>query len=139
MKAKTLLFTLSILLLIISSCNNAPESSSNSEKLYIKTSTTIGVGENQWSTEAVSEVTSDYFEVSLSSLTDHVYEGEKILEKPISTKNFKYVFFVISDKDGNQIKFKESTEFLNFMFARGYEMVDQVKNDYGADFTFKKK
>jgi len=114
-------------------------SSSNSEKLYIKTTTAIGVGENQWSTEAVSEVTSDYFEVILSSLTDHVFEGEKILEKPTSKENFKYVFFVISDKDGNQIKFKESTEFLNYMSAHGYKLVDQVKNDYGADYTFKRK
>lgn len=139
MKPKTLLFTLSFFLLVISSCNNTPMSSSNSEKLYIKTTTAIGVGENQWSTEAVSEVTSDYFEVILSSLTDHVFEGEKILEKPTSKENFKYVFFVISDKDGNQIKFKESTEFLNYMSAHGYKLVDQVKNDYGADYTFKRK
>ena len=137
---KTLLFTLSFFLLLITSCNNAPKNSSKSEKLYIKTTTVTGVDKKQVKTDVNSVVNSDYFEVSLSAYADYTYyKGQRDIVTPTSIENFKSVFFIIVDKDGNDIKFKESTEFLNFMSAHGYEMVDQVKNDYGADYTFKKK
>ena len=32
-----------------------------------------------------------------------------------------------------------STEFLNFMSAHGYDLVDQIPNQYGGDYTFKRK
>jgi hypothetical protein len=135
---KQLLFTLSVCILLISACNTS-KSSSKSDQLYIKTTTATGTGENQKVVEVISEVTSDYFEVSLSALIDGTYEGEKTIEESTSVVNYKYIFFQISDKDGVLIKFKESTEFLNFMSAHGYEMIDQVKNRYGGDYTFKKK
>lgn len=133
---KTLLCTLSFCLLLICSCNN----STKNEKLYIKTIDITGVDEKEVKKETISEVTSDYFEVSLSAY-DHFnyYKGERDLVAPTSIENFKSVFFTIIDKNGNDIQFKESTEFLNFMSTHGYEMVDQIKNEYGGDYTFKKK
>lgn len=58
---------------------------------------------------------------------------------PESAENFKSVFLTIVNKDGGEIKFMTSTEFLNFMSGHGYEMVAQIPNEYGGDYTFKKK
>jgi hypothetical protein len=127
------------LMLIISSCNNTPKNSSKTEKLIIKTTTATGTGQYQKKDEVISEVTSDYFEIGLSSQTTGGYLAQKDIVVPKIGEPFKFVFFTISQKDGNNIKFMTSTEFLNFMSAHGYEMVDQLKNDYGADYTFKKK
>jgi hypothetical protein len=132
---KTLLFTLPLCLLLISSCNNAQKG----EKLYIKTVDVTGTGENQVKKETITEVTSDYFEVSLSSQSDGGYHAEKDVVIPTSITDYKEVFFTIVDKNGTETHFKTSTEFLNFMSAHGYKMVDQVKNEYGGDYTFKKK
>jgi hypothetical protein len=142
---KTLLIALSFcLLFILNSCNNTPKNSSTNnskktEKLYIKTISATGVDKNQVKTETISEVTTDYFEVGLGSLTTGGYSGQKDIITPEVGKEFKFVFFYIVKKDGSNITFTTSTEFLNFMSARGYEMVDQLKNNYGADYTFKKR
>jgi hypothetical protein len=42
-------------------------------------------------------------------------------------------------KEDKAKKFKNSTEFLNFMDARCYEMLDQKKEKLRTDYTFKKK
>lgn len=137
---KTLSIALSFcLMLIISSCNNSPKNSSKTEKLFIKTTSATGINEKQVKTETISEVTSDYFEIGLSSLDSGGYGATKEVITPEVGKEFKYVFFYVVNKDGSSIKFTTSTEFLNYMSARGYDMVDQIKNEYGADYTFKKK
>jgi hypothetical protein len=137
---KTTLFTLSFYILLINSCNNTPKNILKYETLYIKTTTGADVDGKQVRTDTISKVTSDYFEVSLSSYSDGAYyKGQRDLVSPVPGEDFKAVFFIISEKDGTEIQFKESTVFLNFMSAHGYEMVDQVKNRYGADYTFKKK
>jgi uncharacterized lipoprotein YajG len=134
--------------LLITSCNNTPKTSSKTdtpkissktEKLFIKTVSATGTGENQKSTETISEVTSDYFEIKLAALTDVGYGAQKDVITPEVGKEFKYVFFYIVNEDGSNIKFTTSTEFLNYMSLRGYEMVDQIKNEYGTDYIFKKK
>jgi hypothetical protein len=136
---KPLLIALSFCLLSIFSCNNTPKNSSKTEKLIIKTTTVIGTGKDQKEDDVISEVTSDYFEVGLSEQTTGGYLAQKDIVLPKIGEPFKFVFFRILQKDGTNINFMTSTEFLNFMSAHGYEMVDQLKNDYGADYTFKKK
>jgi hypothetical protein len=141
---KKLLFTLPLCLLLISSCNNAPKNTSGgnskkADKLYIKTTDVTGVDEKQIKKETISEVTSDYFEATLGSQSDGGYLAEKVIAESESIKNFKYVFFTIVDQNSTNIKFQTSTEFLNFMSKHGYELVTQIPNEYGGDYTFKKK
>jgi hypothetical protein len=141
---KKLLFTLPLCFLLISSCNNAPKNSSTAnskktEKLYIKTTDVTGVDEKKVKKETISEVITDYFECELSSQEDGGYHAQKDIVTPTSIENFKFVFFTIVEKDGNEIHFMTSTDFLNYMSAHGYEMVTQIPNEYGGDYTFKKK
>jgi hypothetical protein len=89
--------------------------------------------------ETVSEISTDYFEVSLSAQTTGGFLAQKDIIEPIPGEPFKAEFFQISDKDGVNIKFMTSTEFLNFMSAHGYDMVNQIPNQYGGDYTFKRK
>jgi len=103
--------------------------------LYIKTSTTIG----KITSDTLTKITSDYFEVTLGSVRGKGYSAGKTIEEATSMENFRFIFFAITDKDGNALYFKSSADFLNYMSERGYEMADQVKNKYGADYTFKKK
>jgi hypothetical protein len=136
---KPLLFTLSVCLLLMNSCNNTPKNSSKVEKLYIKTTTATESGKDMQKTEIISEITSDYFEATLDEQTTGGYLAQKDIVLPEVGKPFKSVFFQISQKDGTLIKFMTSTEFLNYMSAHGYELVTQIPNEYGGDYTFKKK
>jgi hypothetical protein len=142
---KSLLFTSLYFILLISSCGIAIKESSVAEKLYIKTTTYTGIGPTQIKTETISEITSDYFEVGLrflyglESISEGQYIATKDIIRPSSDENFKNVFLNIVHKDGSLIIFSLTTDLLNFMSAHGYEMVDQLKNDEGVDYTFKKK
>jgi hypothetical protein len=103
--------------------------------LYIITSTTVGKETSYDSTR----VNSDYFEVGLGEVEGKGYRAEKTLQNSRPGEKFRYVFFLITDKNGHIPYFNSSTDFLNYMSKRGYEMADQIKNKYGADYTFKKK
>ena len=46
---------------------------------------------------------------------------------------------IISDEKGEDVWFEGSTQFLNFMSDKGYDMVDQTKNKYSIDYTFRKR
>lgn len=142
---KSLIFTLSFSLIIIISCGTITKRSSGYEKLFIKTISYTDIGSEQVKTETTSEITSDYFEVGLrfkyglESLSEGQYIAIKDIIRPSSHENFKNVFFNIVDKDGNLIVFSTTTDLLNFMSVRGYEMIDQLKNEDGVDYTFKRK
>ena len=114
--------------------------SNTQESLLINTRTVTGSGENSKVTSVISTIESDYFEVTLSELSDEPkFIAKKDLIEPSSMENYKYVFFNISDEEGENLKFDTSADFLNFMSERGYNLVDQVKNKYGGDYTFQKK
>ena len=139
------LFAIAVILQF-ASCNiNQSESQStdiNSDEnstLYIKSVEATGTDTSQMKIN-VSSVSSDYFEIGLEEAGNGShYVAEKTIEQKMSMDNFKSSFFFIVNKKGEQMKFKTSTEFLNFMSARDYEMVDQAKKRYGIDYTFKKK
>lgn len=128
------------LLFAITSCNFFHN---NSEPIYIKTITSEGNAVDMKNVKTISKITNlstDYFEVSLSILADKdLYIASKDIEKPSSIEKYKSVSFVISDEKGKNLNFKTSTEFLDFMSKHGYEMVDQNKSEYSTDYTFKKK
>jgi hypothetical protein len=110
------------------------------KQLFISTRTVTGTDENRKDKSVISTIESDYFEVTLSKLSEEPkFIATKKLIKPSSMENFKYVYFNITDEEGENFKFDTSTDFLNFMSERGYNLADQVKNKYGGDYTFKKK
>lgn len=132
---------------ILASCSNSNNSNDNNSaekekksNLFAKKLTVVGTGEEKKRTEDVSKIKSDYFEISLSLLSDSdMYIATRDLEKPSSMENFRMVVLTITNKEGEDIKFKGTTEFLNFMSEKGYEMVDQEKSKYSTSYTFKKK
>ena len=96
-------------------------------------------GKEMKKSEVVSEINTDYFEVGLSSQTTGGFLAQKDVVEPEVGAPFKAVFFQVCLKNGTNIKFMTTTEFLNFMSALGYEMATQLPNKYGVDYTFKRK
>lgn len=134
-----------ILLLLITSCSAKTDSqqASNgaSPKLYIKTTTATGVDDNQVVVDTTTMVDSDYFEVTLSVMGIGLatyYIGSKDIEKGQSVEDFRWKYFNIVEND-SIVKFNGSGEFINYMSERGYEMVDEQRNKYSNDYTFKRK
>lgn len=92
-------------------------------------------------TEARSVIKDEYFEIKLSSVTPKSGEKYYLAKREIELvpNPFKMVDLYIVAYDNKPEKFKGSTELLNYMAARGYEMASERKNKYGGDYTFKKK
>jgi hypothetical protein len=109
-------------------------------KIYAKIFTSIGTGDKAINKDSMTIVNSPYFEISITSVNNgEKYMATKQIEKPQVGKIFKSVTLNLVDSSGTVIYFKESTEFLNYMEARGYNMVDQEKQRFGSDYTFKKR
>lgn len=91
--------------------------------------------------DTTTEVASEYFEIGLYSYEggDH-FTTKKDLEDVIDLdhpQNTRSKYFEIVENDSLK-SFSSSTEFLNYMSERGYEMVDQSKLRYHTDYTFKR-
>lgn len=128
---KTNILLLAIALFI--SCNQT-------EKLYIRTYTTITEDGKQVTTDTVSAVNGDYFDIDLNSVNNgEHYIGSKNIESPTSMENFRLIRVAVTDDKGDVLKFKSTTDFMNFMSVRGFEMKDQKDKRYGTAYTFKKK
>ena len=105
------------------------------QPLFIKTLTAIG-DKNSF---VITKVESKYFDVKFSIMENGNYTaGKTILEYTVKNPN-KTILFIISNKIGDAVFFKSSSDFLNYMDARGYDLENQIPNKYGADYTFKKK
>ena len=133
------MFAMSFCLLLINSCNTNPKNSSKFETLYIKTTTAKGSGKDMIKSESISQISTDYFEVTLESLSSGGFMADKDIIEPRIGEPFYMVSFQISQKDGTDIVFLTSTDFLNFMSTHGYNLVNQIPNEYGGDYTFKRK
>lgn len=133
MKASSLIF---IFLLIFNSCENKQAIA----PLYITTTTATSPNGEIEKKMVTSQVDSDYFEVSLSELADKAeFIATKDLVKATSSKDFKYVFLEVTNKEGEAYHFATSTDFLNFMSERGFQLIDQKKTKFGGDYTFQRK
>jgi hypothetical protein len=109
-------------------------------KLMVKLSSTIGIDENQITKDSNYVINTDYFEISLYSASNGSnFWAEKKIEEPKSLENFKVVTLYIVDKANKPISYTSSTDFLNYISERGYEMKDQQKFKYHTDYTFKRK
>ncbi len=85
----------------------------------------------------VESVTDAYFEIELNLLAENnEYVASKDVEK-ISVGNVATIY--ITNQNGTAIHFKNTTELLNYMSKRGYDMISQSKKQYGYNYTFKRK
>lgn len=127
---KKLLFVFPVLFILLS-CDN------DNNNIYI-TTYTVDI-DNKLDT--ISKVDSDYFEIRISQTNDSLgnmcYVATRDLEK--SNNPFLYKWITITNKKGELIYFKSSTDFLNFMSQRKYDLADQHPNKYGNSYTFKRE
>ncbi len=133
MKAKLLITLIAIGLL--TSCNPKPEL-----RVNLKKSTMINDNPNHKDSIYVED--SEYFEIGLYSYSNTkgiTYSAKKDIEKPTTSEDFKMVTLSIVDASNKIVVYNNSTEFLNYMAERGYEMTDQEKLEFRTDYTFKKK
>lgn len=123
-------------LFIIGSCTKTEV-----PKLYIKTLTSTGVIssiEGAVQKDTVSLYTDDYLEISLNLNTGGIYKANRVIEQETHEENFKVVTFFISNEQGQVMTFKTSTEFLNYMSIRKYELVSKDEYQYRTDYMFRK-
>lgn len=145
MRQLLIIFTIALAGTIgISSCNQSSQSKNVGKaiipQVFVKLSTTTGVDEKRMTKDSNYVIETDYFEVGLYSVGQgKSYIAEKEIEEPKSIENFKSVTLYVVDSTQNPISFNNSTEFLNYMSERRYEMVDQQKLKYRTDYTFKKR
>ena len=122
--------TLIVLVLCLIGCGTKPE--------YVHLNKVVTV--DTVSTDNFYDLTDEYFEVKLSSVTQATgkyYIAKR--ENRISDNPFRFEQIVIVGDDKKPCHFTDATSFLNYMAARGYEMVTERKNKYGGEYTFKKK
>lgn len=85
-------------------------------------------------------ISTDYLDMNLVLLAEQdSFIGEKKIQDPISMEDFKVVRLNVSDKYGEYLYFKSSTDFLNYMSSCGYEMASQSRTRYDYLYTFKRK
>lgn len=122
-----------MLLCFLNSCQK------DSPKIYIKTSTISGFPKME-KRDTTTEVTMEYFEIGLYSYeSGNHFTTRKELENVIDLEhpqNSKSKYFEIVENDSLK-SFTSSTEFINYMLERGYEMVDQSKLRHHTDYTFR--
>ncbi|HTF22026.1 MAG TPA: hypothetical protein VK658_28290 [Chryseolinea sp.] len=108
----------------------------------VRISTMIADGDVRHDTTTVVE--SDYFEMSISSITDRTgrkkYTATKDLESPTAAgAGFHMKTQTVVDSNDSTVYFTTPEDWLNYMSERGYEMVSKTDKRYGAEYTFKKK
>jgi len=88
--------------------------------------------------DSIYAMKDDYFEISLDLLakSDKYMANKKIGEFNVKGPIHLVQLYVV-DSTGQNIHFSGTTEFLNFMSERDYELVSQMNKEYGTDYTFK--
>lgn len=115
---KSIPLILAILMIINYSCGL------QYKPLYIETA-----GEES----SISKFQDEYFEIELCSVAGKDYIAEKFL-----SRNPVHLIRIV-DENGEVQRFTDSTQFLNYMLERGYEMADQTKRPYCTAYTFMRR
>lgn len=153
---KVKLFILTIASFVVISCNTKPKQSSSEPTpvevaeleveetlplITVKTTVT-GTGANQETKEEAITYDDAYFEISLNRTTNDAgvhYVATKYLERSTSLDNFKLVILSIADVNNEVVQFSSSTEFLNYMAEREYDLVEKTDFELRSDYVFKRK
>lgn len=133
-KSMYLIILLSLSLLYYSCKTN------NTPPIYIKTTKIKGTEGKEHRMDSISTLTSEYFKIKLESMqSGKFYIAEESIKQVIINKDIDFEFLNIVDEKGKKLEFKNSTEFLNFMAERGYEMKEQIEKKFSFNYTFKRK
>jgi hypothetical protein len=103
------------------------------------------VGTPQGKRDSVRVYESAYLETTLSMYSGAAdgstsYRAGRKLEDNFKSKtDYKFVWDNVTNEDGSDLKFKSSTDFLNYMADRGYDLVSKKDNQYSSDYIFKRK
>jgi thioredoxin-related protein len=142
--------TLVAIVLIASACSNnnsnqnnpsntnSKEASSTNKELFVNKLTASIVDDKEERKEELLKINDEYFEINLEKQNQH-YIAVKDIENIVSGSNIKHVSISIVDDSGQLIRFNNSTEFLNHISDRGYELVNQKNDNDKTHYTFKKK
>jgi hypothetical protein len=63
----------------------------------------------------------------------------KQLERIVTLEDLKLVNLSLCDENGDEILFSNSTEFLNYMSDRKYELFEKTDHSLRTDYVFKRK
>lgn len=123
--------------------NSSPESikkeTATAEKeLFVNKLTASIIDGKEDRKEEKLKINDEYFEISFAKQFEH-YIAVKDLENSILGNDITLVSISIVDEAGQLVKFNNSTEFLNHMSDRGYEMVSETKGKSQTNYTFKRK
>jgi hypothetical protein len=126
------------------SCNNSSTPDPITPQypgLFVTKKTFTKVAETIDSAIVTSQIGLEYFDIDLIAMAEpaHGFVAQKTLEEPALSKPFRYVYQVITDSSGRSEQFASSTEFLNYMAVRGYEMQQDSRIKFGHSYTFRLK
>jgi hypothetical protein len=111
----------------------------SSPKLRINKLKVTGEGPNQISIDTNYDVKDQYFEVVLRAIRPGGFVANKDLVKSKEGDPYQIESIMVLDSTGGIAVFKSSTEFLNFIDARGFKLVSQLPNEKGNEYTFERK
>ena len=149
MSFKTVLFVIISLIGFMTSCSDKKseadkyETAETVEKitestflpLYVIYVTHEGSGNNLTRNDSIGVYSYKYLEISLSLMTDGGLGANG--NAPFSEDN-KKITIRVSDEEGEELRFSNSNEFLNFMADRGYDFMNQSTSRYENNYILKK-
>lgn len=131
LKTQIFLFFITVIL----SCQ-----SKETKHITIKTTTVKGQSGREQRKDSISIVSSEYFNVNLESVNNgEFYVARESVRESIVGSEIDFELINVVDDKGKELRFKDSTQFLNFMGERGYEMKEQKEKKFSFSYTFKRK
>lgn len=130
--------------IIIISCLYSCETDNTKSRtlpLYVNIEYIIKTNGEKSEKDSLYIYNSKYLELSIAWLErkDNYFAGDFIGNTESILKDNAIIgTLLIVDKDSKEIMFTSNTEFLNFMYERGYEVVDKIKFDTYNEYLFKR-
>ncbi|MCF8254882.1 MAG: hypothetical protein K9H61_02330 [Bacteroidia bacterium] len=143
---KNQIINLFFLLSVVFGCGQDQSGSSLNQKtdktsfrpLFINVLSATAVNGKVEKTVELKEIKDQYFEISLTIQSDH-FIATKDLESYSKLEKVEIKSISVVNEKGELQHFTNPTEFLNYMYERGFELKDQFKKRYGFDYTFKSR
>lgn len=132
---RTILVVTLITVMFLNSCETKPD-------LYIMTNTVIKKDDVNTGSKVKKIYSNSYLEISLSISNDdenkyiavETTKKAKIDNAGVFTRTQIYIV----NESGESVLFNTSTEFLNYMSERGYNLEIKEEGKYSTKYTFKK-
>ena len=112
----------------------------SSPKLRINKLKVTGEGPNRIMIDTNYDVKDQYFEIGLRVIRpNNGFAATKDLNKSKEGEPYHTESIMVLDSTGGIAVFKTSTDFLNYIDARGYRLITQSTDSNGTNYTFEKK